>query len=395
MLQGVTEQSCSARDVVTLCVPAGRHGARRRSTGLSARYHDASVTAQPGIRRAAAPLGSIVPGNKICDNTSPPGTCRAPQRQQQSPGVRESLGQGGRREHEERHVSTDIQEAYVYCRAVTRQHAKNFYYAFLFLPKAQRDAIYTVYAFCRYCDDIADDDQALLTQHALLQHWRQELDNCYAGTPTHRITQALQQTVTHYAIPKHYFEELICGVEMDLAIQRYATFSDLEQYCYRVASVVGLACLPIFGATHAGVQSYAQNLGLALQLTNIIRDVKEDAERGRIYLPLEDLRTFQYSETELLQQRYTAAFVALMHFQQQRAAAYYQKAAACLMPGDRAKLVAPEIMAAIYRTTLRKIVRHRYNVFRGRTSLPTLQKVLIWLETALRQYRPSSSGNSL
>jgi phytoene synthase len=260
-----------------------------------------------------------------------------------------------------------------------------------------------VYAFCRYCDDIADDDHVLPTQHALLQHWRQELENCYAGKPTHRITQALQRTVTHYVIPKHYFEELICGVEMDLTVQRYATFSDLEQYCYRVASVVGLACLPIFGANHAGVQSYARNLGLALQLTNIIRDVKEDAERGRIYLPIEDLLAFQYPETDLLQQRYTAAFVALMHFQQQRAVEYYQKAATCLLPGDRAKLVAPEIMAALYRTTLRKIVRQRYNVFRGRTSLPMLQKVLIalrvfghiWLETTLLQYRQTSSGNSL
>jgi 15-cis-phytoene synthase len=300
-------------------------------------------------------------------------------------------------------VNTDAQEAYAYCREVTRQHAKNFYYAFLFLPRAQRDAIYTVYAFCRYCDDIADDDHVLPTQHALLQHWRQELDNCYAGKPTHRITQALQRTVARYVIPKHYFEELICGVEMDLTIQRYATFSELEQYCYRVASVVGLACLPIFGANHAGVQSYARNLGLALQLTNIIRDVKEDAERGRIYLPIEDLHAFRYPETDLLQQHYTAAFVALMHFQQQRAVEYYQKAATCLLPGDRAKLVAPEIMAALYRTTLRKIVRHRYNVFRGRTSLPTLQKVLIalgvfghiWLETTLLQYRQSSSGNSL
>ena len=301
-------------------------------------------------------------------------------------------------------MTTDAQKAYAYCRAVTRQHAKNFYYAFLFLPKAQRDAIYTVYAFCRYCDDIADDDHhALATQHVLLQHWRQELENCYAGKPTHRITQALQRTVTHYVIPKHYFEELICGVEMDLTIRRYATFSELAQYCYRVASVVGLACLPIFGANHAGIQSYARNLGLALQLTNIIRDVKEDAERGRIYLPIEDLRAFQYPETDLLQQRYTTAFVALMHFQQQRAAEYYQKAAACLLPGDRAKLVAPEIMAAIYRTTLRKIVRHRYNVFRGRTSLPTVQKVLIalrvfgriWLETSLLQSRQSASGNPL
>jgi phytoene synthase len=286
---------------------------------------------------------------------------------------------------------------------VTRQHAKNFYYAFLFLPKAQRDAIYTVYAFCRYCDDIADDDHAMTAQQALLQRWRQELDNCYVGQPTHRITQALQHTVTHYAIPKHYFEELICGVEMDLTIQRYATFAELEQYCYRVASVVGLACLPIFGANDAGVQSYARNLGLALQLTNIIRDVKEDAERGRIYLPIEELHAFQYPETDLLQQRYTAAFVALMHFQQQRAAAYYQKAAMCLLSGDRAKLVAPEIMAAIYRATLRKIVRHRYNVFRERTSLHMLHKVLIALcvfghirlENALLQYRQASSGHSL
>ena len=292
-------------------------------------------------------------------------------------------------------MNIDTQEAYAYCRAVTRQHAKNFYYAFLFLPKAQRDAIYTVYAFCRYCDDIADDGHALTTQHTLLDDWRRELDNCYAGKPTHRITQALQRTVEHYAIPKHYFQELIDGVEMDLAIQRYATFSALEQYCYRVASVVGLACLPIFGVHHAGVQSYARYLGIALQLTNIIRDVKEDAERGRIYVPSEDLHAFQYPETDLLQQRYTAAFVALMHFQQQRATAYYRQAEACLLPGDRARLVAPEIMAAIYRTTLRKIVRRQYNVFHGRTSLPTLHKVLIalWvfgrirLEAALLQKR--------
>ena len=299
-------------------------------------------------------------------------------------------------------MNTDAQEAYAYCREVTRQHAKNFYYAFLFLPKAQRDAIYTVYAFCRYCDDIADDGQVLTTQQTLMEDWRRELDNCYAGKPTHRITQALQQTVEHYAIAKHHFEELIRGVEMDLTIQRYATFAELEQYCYRVASVVGLACLPIFGANQPRVQSYACHLGLALQLTNIMRDVKEDAERGRIYLPLEDLRAFQYSDTALLEQQYTPAFVALMRFQQQRAMAYYRKATASLLPGDRVRLVAPEIMAAIYRTTLRKIARRQYNVWRGRTSLPTAHKVLlalrvfgrIRLEAALLQYRTPSPGNT-
>lgn len=300
-------------------------------------------------------------------------------------------------------MSPDAQEAYAYCREVTRQQAKNFYYAFVFLPKAQRDAIYSVYAFCRCCDDIADEGQALATQQTLLEDWRRELDNCYAGTPTHRITQALHQTVAHYGIAKQHFEALIDGVEMDLTIHRYATFPELEQYCYRVASAVGLACLPIFGATHPGVQSYARNLGIALQLTNIMRDVKEDAERGRIYVPLEDLHAFQYSVTDLLQQRYTAAFVALMRFQQQRALEYYRKAAASLLPGDRARLVAPEIMAAIYRTTLRKMARRQYNVFRGRVSLPTAHKVLlalrvfghIRLEAALRPCRQPAPGNTL
>lgn len=276
-------------------------------------------------------------------------------------------------------MQRDAQGAVAYCRAITRQHAKNFYYAFLALPKAQRDAIYTVYAFCRYCDDITDDAPGPQAPEALLHAWRCELTRCYQGQPTHRITQALQQTIQQYSIPQKHFDELICGVEMDLTQQRYATFAALEQYCHRVASVIGLACLPIFGVTHAQAQTYARYIGLALQLTNIIRDVKEDAERGRIYLPLEDLQRFHYPEEDLLQQRYTDAFVALMQFQAQRAQAYYQRAAACLTPGDRARLIAPEIMAAIYRTTLRKIARRRYNVYRGRTSVPTLQKIVLAL----------------
>lgn len=182
---------------------------------------------------------------------------------------------------------------------------------------------------------------------------------------------------------------------MDLAIRRYATFAELEQYCYRVASVVGLICIEIFGYSHPGVQGYARHLGIALQLTNILRDVKEDAERGRIYLPLEDLAAFRYSEEALLHHRYTPEFVALMRFQAQRALEYYRKAEACLLAGDHARLVAPEIMAAIYRATLRKIARHRYNVFQGRLSVATPYKVLIalrvfgriWLQARLRPAR--------
>jgi phytoene synthase len=270
-----------------------------------------------------------------------------------------------------------------YCREITRQQAKNFYYAFLFLPRAKRLAIYAVYAFCRYCDDIADGAQALTTQQALLQTWREELDRCYAGRPSHLITHALQWVIDAYPIPKRYFEELICGVEMDLSIQRYTTFSDLELYCYRVASVVGLMCIEIFGYAHPGVQGYARHLGLALQLTNIMRDVKEDAERGRIYIPLEDLQAFRCPETLLLQHRYTAEFATLMQFQARRALEYYRKAHACLLPGDKASLIAPEIMAGIYRATLRKMARRRYNVLQERTSLPTVQKVGIALRTFL------------
>jgi phytoene synthase len=288
-------------------------------------------------------------------------------------------------------VSRDAAEAYAYCRGVAKKHAKNFYYAFLFLPKAKREAIYALYAFCRYCDDIADSDHAPLQKQALLQAWRQELDNCYAGRATHAITHALQHVVAQYPIPKHYFEELMRGVEMDFTIQRYATFADLEIYCYRVASVVGLLCIEVFGYTHPGVQGYARHLGTALQLTNIMRDIKEDAAYGRIYLPLEDLQAFHYAEADLLQQRYTAEFVGLMQFQAQRVAEYYQKAAACLLPGDKRRLIAPEIMAGIYRATLRKMARCRYHVFRGRTSVPGGHKVLIalhifvkiWMETAL------------
>jgi phytoene synthase len=296
-------------------------------------------------------------------------------------------------------VNPEVHKAFIYCREVTQQQAKNFYYAFLFLPKAKREAIYVLYAFCRHCDDIVDEGDDIPAQRALLQGWEDELARCYAGRPTHIITQALHQVVEHYSIPREYLVELLRGVEMDLAIQRYATFADLKQYCYRVASVIGLACLRIFGYTHPQVQDYAYNIGIALQLTNIMRDVREDAERGRIYLPLEDLAAFGYPEAHMLEQRYSAAFVALMAFQHRRVLDYYRHAEACLLPGDRAGLIAPEIMAGIYRATLRKIVRHRYNVFHQRMRVATPLKVCIalriftriWIEHALVSHRLSLS----
>ena len=278
-------------------------------------------------------------------------------------------------------MSTDVQQALAYCRQLTRQQAKNFYYAFLFLPANKRAAVYTVYAFCRHSDDIADGPGAFHDKRDQLRAWRDELENCYNGKPTRLITRALRHTIERYPIPQRYFEELLQGVEMDLTVQRYASFEDLRSYCYRVASAVGLACLEIFGYTHSGVRRYACHLGIALQLTNILRDVREDAERGRIYLPQEDLRAFDVREDDVLQKRYTAAFAALMQFQQARVLRYYHRAAACLLPGDRPGLLAPEIMAAIYRATLRKMRRRHFNVFHNRTRLSGIRKLAIGLST--------------
>ena len=278
-------------------------------------------------------------------------------------------------------VSTDVQQALAHCRQVTRQQAKNFYYAFLFLPAGKRAAVYSVYAFCRHTDDIADEPGTLHRKRDQLRAWRDELNNCYHGKPTHLITRALRHTLERYPIPQRYFEDLLKGVEMDLTVQRYASFGDLRVYCYRVASAVGLACLEIFGYRHAGVRTYARHLGVALQLTNIMRDVREDAERGRIYLPQEDLRAFGVGEDDVLRKRYTASFAALMQFQQERILSYYRRAAACLLPGDRTGLMAPEIMAAIYRATLHKMRRRRFNVFQGRTRLSGPHKIGIGLGT--------------
>ncbi len=278
-------------------------------------------------------------------------------------------------------MNPDVQQALAYCRRVARRQARNFYYAFLFLPADKRAAVYSVYAFCRHSDDISDEPGALHDKRDQLRAWRDELENCYNGKPTRLVTRALRHTIERYPIPQRYFEELLQGVEMDLTVQRYASFDDLRVYCYRVASAVGLACLEIFGYAHPGVRTYARHLGIALQLTNILRDVREDAERGRIYLPQEDLRAFGVREDDVLQKRYTAAFASLMQFQQARILNYHRRAAACLLPGDRAGLMAPEIMAAIYRATLHKMRRRRFNVFHGRTRLSGLHKMAIGLGT--------------
>ena len=271
-----------------------------------------------------------------------------------------------------------------YCSRLTRKSRSNFYYSFLFLAKEKREAIYAVYAFCRSVDDIADGQASGAEKRGRLDEWRRELDRCYEGKPGHPISVRLAQSMRCFPIPKELFEELIAGVEMDLTQHRYPTFRDLYEYCYRVAGVVGLMCIEIFGYRNPKAKDYAVNLGVALQLTNIMRDVRVDAARGRIYLPQEELARFGSTEEELLQGAYTPPFVELMRFSAARARRYFQNARELLAAEDRRSLVAAEIMGTIYYQLLEAIEASGYRVFDRTITLPTTHKLWIALSVWAR-----------
>lgn len=265
---------------------------------------------------------------------------------------------------------------YARCARITRQASSNFYYAFMLLPLERRRALYAVYAFCRFVDDIADDD-SITDPAAMLARWRDELDNVFAGTPTRPVSRALAENTARFNIPRRYFEEVIDGVEMDLSRRRYETFDELSLYCRRVASAVGLICIEIFGYSNPASRLYAEKLGLAFQLTNIIRDVREDAGRGRIYLPLEDLRRFAVTESELLDGVYNDRFRALMAFEASRARSFYREAADALPSEDRPSMLSAEAMRLIYSALLEQIVRSEYRVFDRRHRLSTPRKLYL------------------
>jgi len=265
---------------------------------------------------------------------------------------------------------------YARCARITRQASSNFYYAFMLLPLERRRALYAVYAFCRFVDDIADDD-SITDPAAMLARWRDELDNVFAGTPTRPVSRALAENTARFNIPRRYFEEVIDGVEMDLSQRRYETFDELSLYCRRVASAVGLICIEIFGYSNPASRLYAEKLGLAFQLTNIIRDVREDAGRGRIYLPLEDLRRFGVAESELLDGVYNDRFRALMAFEASRARSFYREAADALPSEDRPSMLSAEAMRLIYSALLEQIVRSEYRVFDRRHRLSTPRKLYL------------------
>jgi phytoene synthase len=274
---------------------------------------------------------------------------------------------------------------------VTKQSNTSFYYSFSLLPRQKREAIHAVYAFCRYTDDIVDEGQDDRLKIVLLRKWRMELGHALRGESAYAILNQLAATARRFNIPFNHFYDLIRGVEMDLTKQRYATFDELREYCFLVASSVGLMCRQIFGYRNESTRDYAINLGIALQLTNILRDLKDDARRGRIYIPQEDLERFGYTEKDLFNWRYTPEFVNLMRFECNRAREYFDMARDALRDEDKYFFFAARIMWSIYAHTLRRIERSNYNVFERRISISKFLKLLIafryWLSHRLK-YAP-------
>ena len=274
-------------------------------------------------------------------------------------------------------TATTIREAYRHCQQVTRREARNFYFAFITLPGPKRRAIYAAYAFARLCDDIADGDGPTAEKVIGLDQVRRSLADAYAGYPQGPVFIALADVARNYGIPQSYFENLAVGVEMDTVKSRYSTFEELRQYCYGVAGTVGLICAEIFGYTQPIVLEYAVDLGLAMQLTNIMRDIQEDATRGRVYLPQDEMAHFGYSEAELLSGTVNPQFVELMRFQAQRARGYYAQSAKLLPLVPARSRAAAAVLHGIYSRLLDRIESQGFNVFQGRTRLSGREKLLL------------------
>lgn len=261
----------------------------------------------------------------------------------------------------------------------------SFYYSFLVLPAAQRQAIIAVWDFCRAVDDAVDEEAAatpgLPTGRAAVAFWRADLARAFeGGTPETAQGRRLQPFIAPFDLPRQAFEDVIDGVAMDLDTTRYQTFVDLFEYCRRVASAVGLICIKVFGCRDEQARDYALHLGVALQLTNILRDVKDDLARGRVYLPLDDLRACGCTVDDLARGAVTEPVRSLMAFECRRAREFYQKAAAFVLPEDRKRLAAAEIMRAVYFETLTRIERNGYDVFTTRTRVPRPRQALIALK---------------
>lgn len=266
-----------------------------------------------------------------------------------------------------------------YCQKKAADSGSSFYYSFLFLPRQRRQAITALYAFCREIDDVVDECGDRGVAQTKLQWWRDEIDNLFASRPQHPASRALLKPVRRYNLAREYFLEIIDGMEMDLEQQSYPSFNVLALYCHRVAGVVGILTAEIFGYKDRNTLKYAHALGIAFQLTNILRDVREDAMRGRVYLPEDELQRFGVGRDTLLQPINNQAVTDLFHFQAQRAHDYYRKAFSYLPDQDRARQRSGLIMAEIYQSLLHEIEQDGYRVLEHRMFLsPTRKLWLAW-----------------
>lgn len=277
-----------------------------------------------------------------------------------------------------------------YCQHKTQHSGSSFYYSFLFLDKTQNQAMTALYAFCREVDDVVDECHDPMVAEGKLQWWREEIAQLFTGTPSHPVCLALKNSLKHYPLQQRYFLELIDGMQMDLYQQRYSHFDDLSAYCYRVASVIGLLSIEIFSYQHKSTQQYAHDLGIALQLINILRDVREDAKRGRIYIPQDEMAQFNVSSEMLINGQDNQQTRSLFAYQAERAQKYYQLAFAHLDNTDRYAQRTGIIMAEIYLALLNKIVKLNYPVLQQRVRLAKMNKLWIAWSCARREFKQQS-----
>lgn len=274
-----------------------------------------------------------------------------------------------------------------YCQQKTARSGSSFYYSFLFLPEERRRAITALYAFCREVDDVVDDCADAGVARTKLAWWKDEVGRLFEGAPQHPVTRALEPAIGSFGLKKEHFLEIIDGMQMDLDYDSYPSFTELSLYCYRAAGVVGLLAARIFGYRHSATERYANDLGLAFQLTNILRDVREDAMRGRVYLPLDELRRFGVAAEDLRKPATTEPLRELFAFQAARARDYYRRAFEHLPESDRYAQRSGLIMAQIYQRLLDEIERDGYRVLEHRIRLTPLRKLWIAWRTARREER--------
>jgi len=283
---------------------------------------------------------------------------------------------------------TGLEDAYAWCKAYTKERAKNFYYAFAILPEAKRNAIYAAYAFSGYVDDIADELTDRGEQERQLAAARDRLRRCYAGDREGALFTALGGAVDSFPVPVAFFEDLVNGVEMDFTINRYETWDDLYTYCYRVASMVGLICTSIFCTKpHANARDFAVDMGIGLQIVNIMRDVKEDAERGRVYFPAEELAAHGLTDADILRGEYDERFAALMKQQGERAHVYFRSGKRLLPLLDLRSRMCVNVLQGVYAEILQRIETRNYDVLSERVSLSGREKMTaiakLWAQAAM------------